>query len=641
MAFNERYTRNDNQSTYVSALKDKDPVVPSSRFNFSRPHFGQMNIGTIEVLDCFPTYPRSKYELGLDISLKSFSPLNRRIFNNMRLYVKAYQMDMNDLWEAAQNHIDHGRSGILDIDKPYFDGYTNDHSDVPIIDWFTPNSLANQLGVPVRRFSLTSDPSNYQTNLTAYRPVVIDDDNTVIEQDFNAKVNALPFAMYQRIFIEEFANKNLIDKNKAALPDNVANVRIPYSVSSMDFLSGHHSRSATEWKLRVDSSSLNGLLNTNSESWTIGSTDVVKIGMKRYAQKRGDYFTTASPFADLLRGDVPVIDFGTANSSIDFSDSFIASAMSHETSNASIDFNTEIVNLGARVGLDAFGYNPAGQALSSDAVKEQLITALNKAKITTDFHTAVTANNLRTFLALTILRERNALTNGDYNELVKAQFGSRPKVNNFKPKYIGGFYQDLVFSDVTNTTAGNSSPLGVQAGQSLLAGSGNLGTYHSDDFGYIMIIAYLVPDEYYNQGLPRWLGELTADEEYTSPILNNLPPQPIKNKELFLTTDEATNENLFAYTQRYEHMKARDGYVSGFVGMKHSEFEESSAFVMHHRFASVPSFNSHFVSLTPDNIDMDVFTSKTEPPYIFNAFTRCSKVEPLPYDAMPADFGIK
>lgn len=634
MAFNERYIRNDNQSTYVSALKDKEPVVPSSRFNFSRPHFGQMNIGTIEVLDCFPTYPRSKYDLGLDISLKSFSPLNRRIFNNMRLYVKAYQMDMNDLWEAAQNHIDHGRSGILDIEKPYFDGYTNDHSDVPIVDWFTPNSLANQLGVPVRRFSLTSDPSNYQTNLTAYRPVVIDDDNTVIEQDFNAKVNALPFAMYQRIFIEEIANKNLIDRNKAALPDNVANVRIPYSVSSMDFLSGHHSRSSTEWKLRVDSSSYNGLLNPNSESWTIGSTDVVKIGMKRYAQKRGDYFTTASPFADLLRGDFPVINFGTANSSIDFSDSFITATTTAALSNIPVNLSQTVNDFTSYLPVQSY-------EVDRERARTALVNSLNQAKITTDFHTAVTANNLRTLMALTILRERNALTNGDYTELVKAQFGSRPKVNNFKPKYIGGFYQDLVFSDVTNTTASDSSPLGVQAGQSMLAGSGNLGTYHSDDFGYIMIVAYLVPDEYYNQGLPRWLGELTADEEYTSPILNNLPPQPIKNKELFLTTDEATNENLFAYTQRYEHMKARDGYVSGFVGMKHSEFEESSAFVMHHRFTSVPSFNSHFVSLTPDNIDMDVFASKTEPPYIFNSFTRCSKVEPLPYNSIPADFGIK
>lgn len=641
MAFNERYTRNDNQSTYVSALKDKEPVVPSSRFNFSRPHFGQMNIGTVEILDCFPTYPRSKYDLGLDISLKSFSPLNRRIFNNMRLYVKAFQMDLNDLWEAAQNHIDHGRSGLLDIDKPYFDGYATANG-TPRIDWFTPNSVANQLGVPVRRFSRTSNPSSYKTNLTAYRPVDINDNNTVVEQDFNAKVNALPFAMYQRIYIDELANKNLIQDDRTVIPENVANVRIPYSVQRMIYLSGTTNRNSTSWVHDFSQSHIDYVQAPNSSAYTLyNGPNFVYIGQKRYAQKRGDYFTTASPFADLLRGDVPVIDFGTANSSIDFSDSFINSTMSHETSNASIDFNTEIVNLGARVGLDAFGYNPSGQALSGDAIKEQLITALNKAKVTTNFQTAVTANNLRTLMALTILRERNALTNGDYTELIKAQFGSRPKVNNFKPKYIGGFYQDLVFSDVTNTTAGNSSPLGVQAGQSMLAGSGNLGTYHSDDFGYIMIIAYLVPDEYYNQGLPRWLGELSADEEYISPILNNLPPQAIKNKELFLTTDEAINEDLFAYTQRYEHMKARDGYISGFVGMKHSEFEESSAFVMHHRFNSVPFFNAHFVSLSPDNIDMDVFASKTEPPYIFNAFTRCSKVEPLPYDAIPADFGIK
>lgn len=621
----DRYNKIDNTSPYISALKNSNKNIPKSDFDYSRAHHGNMNIGTLEILDCFSTIPGSDYTISADLLIKVRVAMKKRIMTGQRVYVHGWYMSYNDIWEAAQNHIDHGRSGLLDINKPYFDGYGYDSDKNITRDYFTPNSVFNQLGVPSRRQNGLNKIYSYCSACSSESTF-----STII-QNFDTKVNALPAVMYQRIYLDKYAPKNLLQNNKSAYPDNAEDVRIPYNATLIDSLkdlngSVYHTHSNTV----SDPNGTAILLNTN--------TQPVDISVKRYRQKKGDYFVTSSPFADLLRGDAPTIDLAGFEANVDFKDVFgnVYNHTSSSTYTDSVELNVDnpYVSSYVHLAMNNVGY-------SGNEIKERLITAFNKAKVTGNIQTQTTANMLRTLIALTLIKERNALTNGDYNEMVKAQFGYSPDIDDFSAKYIGGFYQDFVFSDVTQTSSTVSdSPLGMQSGQAMSANSGFIGKFHAKDYGYIMIIASIVPDEIYNQGIPRFLGELSADEEYTSPLLNNLPPQAIKNKEIFLTNSESINEDVFSYTQRYEHLRHRENYASGFVGLSSTIAPEDSSYVQHKRFQTSPQFNAKFVSLCPDNVDMSPYAVTNEPPYIFTCISKVDKIEPLPYDSIPADFGF-
>lgn len=643
----DRYNNINNTSPYEQALKNSNKKIPMSNFDYSKAHYGNMNIGTLEILDCFETLPNGKYNLSMDLLLKVRVAMKKRIMTGQRVYVHAFYMSLNDLWEGAQNHIDHGRSGLLDIKKPFTYGFYYNGFDIqhPKVDCITPNSVLNQLGAPIRRWSFNDTSSS---RLLEYKPIGVPTNPPTLNvvQDYLVKINALPAVMYQRIYLDKYAPKNLLQNNKNAYPDNAEKIRIAYNVEEINVLDQNGgSRLYYQNILDLATTDTGSIINRKSTPTTVwdtlevldGETSLqppVFIDRKRFRQKKGDYFTTSSPFADLLRGDAPTIDLAGFSANVDFSDVI---------GNSGID-SSDPMSINAHSSLGSginFLINTTYTTDTDSQFRERIITQLNNAKVSGNVQTQATANMLRTLIALTLIKERNALTNGDYNELVKAQFGYSPNVDDYGPKYIGGFYQDIIFSDVTQTSeSSNSSPLGNQSGQAMSANSSFIGKFVAPDYGYIMILASIVPDNVYSQGLPRYLSELDSEDVYTSPLLNNLPPQPIKNKEIFLTNNETTNEDVFSYTQRYEHLRHRENQASGFVSMKDIAFEDS-AYIQMKKFTSSPQFNARFVGLFPDNVDMSVYDVVDEPPYIFNAISKVDKVEPLPYDSLPADFGFQ
>lgn len=638
----ERYNNINNTSPYEQALKNSNKKIPMSNFDYSKAHYGNMNIGTLEILDCFETLPHGQYNLSMDLLLKVRVAMKKRIMTGQRVYVHAYYMSLNDLWEGAQNHIDHGRSGLLDIKKPYTYGFYYNALSTVQMDCITPNSVLNQLGAPVRRNPTASETSK----LLSYKP--IDPTSANVIQDYTTKINALPAIMYQRVYLDKYAPKNLLQNNKKAFPDNAEKIRVGYNVTEINGLDGNGGKNYTYSEIsNIVTATNDTVKNYKSVPTTIWDTlenktynnvetqPPVMIDRKRFRQKKGDYFITSSPFADLLRGDAPTIDLAGFSANVDFSDViYNADIDTPSTSDGYLTLKGSSVNYEFKLPFSSTN-------ITSANAKEQIITALNKAKVSGNVQTQATANMLRTLIALTLIKERNALTNGDYNSMVKAQFGFSPNVDDFSPKYIGGFFQDIVFSDVTQTSeSSSSSPMGNQSGQAMSANSSFIGKFVAPDYGYIMILASIVPDNVYAQGLPRFLSDLDSDDVYTSPLLNNLPPQAIKNKEIFLTNNETTNDDVFSYTQRYEHLRHRENQASGYVSMKGVALEDS-AYIQMKKFTSSPQFNARFVGLFPDNVDMSIYDVVDEPPYIFNAISKVDKVEPLPYDSLPADFGFQ
>ena len=238
--------------------------------------------------------------------------------------------------------------------------------------------------------------------------------------------------------------------------------------------------------------------------------------------------------------------------------------------------------------------------------------------------------------------ERNARTNGDYNELIKAQFGYDPRVHDKNPIYIeqSGTYQSIVFNEVVQTSESTStSPLGQTSGRGISLANGQNFRFNSPDYGYIMAILSIVPDTVYTQGLSRMLSR-TSQSDYYFPILNNLAPQAILNQELFQSGTNV-DSNLFGYQERYEEFKSRENIASGLMALPHTVADYDASALMARRFTTLPTLSNSMVSLSPQNVDMSVFSVKDEPPFDVVFTDLVDKVSPMPFITVPGDMATK
>lgn len=150
----------------------------------------------------------------------------------------------------------------------------------------------------------------------------------------------------------------------------------------------------------------------------------------------------------------------------------------------------------------------------------------------------------------------------------------------------------------------------------------------------------IVPDVYYaKQGIDPMFQRITQDKEYF-PILNNLEPMAIKNKELYLSEDNAYNEDVWGYADRFEDWKSRRNEVTG-LALCGEVYDRAQFMFREFDETSKPQLNTGFMTMTPDNIDMTPFTSVNEPPFDITIGCNIEKVSPMPYMAQPSDMGIK
>lgn len=633
---NQKFTDVDNSSPVVDLLDRKKKVFPRSKFDFSNSKILQAQFGAIIPIDCINTLPNEDYTIGYDILALTRNPAVRRVLSGCRLYVHTFYQPESNLWEGALNQKTGGRSGNITLEKPYFlykpkgtVGEGESAVDVTL-DFRTPNSLCDYLGLPIVRY----DNSDGSKPLLSFVPTSTS--SAQVNPDYACKVDALRFVMYQRFCRDMMFNGNLLYNNKELYPDNEYHFILPYGATEVSCLSYDNPNTLPE-SLFTD--------YADQETFASGKYFVpennndtpVLLGALRFRQFRGDVFTSALPFPDLLRGDVPVLDFQSINA---VSDTDLVSSIQGEYRATSAVLPTDKdFYLGTYNGSSVKGYLKA-RAVSEDAAKG--ILDIFKVKVS-DIASKLVGQNvslsdLRALMVYTLIKQKNALTSGDYNDLVKAHFGVSPRVRNFEHTYIGGFYADLVYNEVFQTSASDTTPLGTTASRGVTAQSGYIGKFHSDDYGYIMTCLEIVPEVYYHQGLDRNLTKLTREEVYL-PETNELSPQAILNQEIFATDDEIYNKDVFGYTERNIEYKYRQNEVHGLSALG-SFAEYDNALLQKRTFSNKVYLNNDFVTMSPKNIDMSIFSFTDEPPFDIVVKSRIEKVSPIPYVSIPGGLDL-
>lgn len=648
----DRFNRVDNTAPIVDVAENTTPTASKSNFDENRKIITQAIPYALIPIDTIFCLPNTEVYLNYDVQVTFRNPAIRKMLNGWRVYLHAYYNRCQDLWEGWNNFITKGRSGNISLKIPHIKTRINGKSP------FTPMSLYNYLGfpseaIPVKNTNGTPIPILDKT--TGVKVADVTGNNvkkTGLADYTNEEINALKAVMYQKLWRDKYSPKNLLQDNKHLFPDNDEHFILSYNTDEVAVIN-----------YEAEKESPGGDLNDKTYYTMDDPNKHVRIDCLRFRQFQGDRFTTASPFPEMTRGDIPNMDIElnigdiTKNIKIDklVTTGYIATnplkTQTYETNlNEAVNTNYKkdsetaqersVYEVGTGPYL-MFKRQPTGGTDPVIATNKEIYLKTSGNEGIETVKSNITLSKLRSLEVMSIFAERMARTNGDYNEMIKAQFGYNPKSNNREAIYIGGSFQDIVLNSIYQTSEStDKSALGQQVAQGISASYNKLGNFHANDYGFIMVVMSIVPDTIYTTGLSKLDTALTFEDQYF-PIMNNLNAEPILNKELFVSGNKEKDNDLWGYAERFSEYKSRRNHVSGFSELPNTIDEYDSALVMARRFDKTPQYNADFVTGYPENYSLDGFTSKEEPPFDVAIRQDVNIMYPMPYVTIPQGLGTR
>lgn len=244
----------------------------------------------------------------------------------------------------------------------------------------------------------------------------------------------------------------------------------------------------------------------------------------------------------------------------------------------------------------------------------------------------ISMSDLRGLVTAQLIQEKSMRTDGSYREFGKTFFDRTPKnADDYRPDYIGGTYQPIVFTETLQTSASvEGSQLGRQTGHGISSDSGFIGVYDTNDFGYIISLSRFVPDTYYSQGQIRWLS-YEVQEDFPLPERMELGQQAILNKELYFLNKDGFADDVFGYQNRFDELRYRANEVHG--SLRNPNELYWSNFTQARFFDARPSLTLSFTRM--DNVSKDWLTSTSEPAFVCQFLNEDIAVKPMPYKSIP------
>lgn len=633
-------TNTQNTSKYMQDLINEFNQMPKGAFDETRRKTMDVGLYDIIPIECWEMLPNSEVYVQYDIQMLTKNPTIRRLLSSMKAELRVYKCNYNDLWNGWNNFITKGRSGKVSKSIPSIDwslgrnGYT---TSLPYNPAFYLNIAP---AVYASKYNIFAKEENKSLQpITKLQSSGLTGNITNLNESI--KISALPFVMYNKI-AKKYQSPNLLQDNPYWYPENEDHDQyLPYDCPDMVTTSDyyHPNPSATETSTFTPNVEKDTDGNYTSRPW---------LNVLWKAQRKGDYFNTGSPFPDLIRGDIPTLSLLQASltpiqATFDATNVFNAldKTLSGPTLLALNNQNEEL-NVG-NLQLDT---NPQGtfiKFVENNSKVSKVINTLNKAQINISQPTLqglqFSMRQWRQLATMTVMRERMALTDGSYNELIKSMFGHNPQWHDHDVVYCGGYSQPIVFSEVINTASSESNPLGEMAGRGFTSQQGQTIHINSDDFGMFMTVLVITGDDVYSQGIDRMFSRLQNSEQYF-PILNNLSPDATLNKELYVSGDNAKDNDVFNYQERFAYYKSRRNQVSGLMALPISKVGDVGAYLQNRLFSATPKFNQEFSYGELTDNEKLLFTTTNQAEFVAVVGSQMKYIAPIPEDSRPSDMGI-
>ena len=672
-------TNSTNTSKYMQDLLNEFIKMPKGVFNLNRRKIQDVSPYAITPIESWEMLPNSDVYIKYDIQMLSKNPTLKRMLSGMNAELRVYKVNYNDCWEGWNNFITKGRTGRVSKSIPYVDLSLGSNNVTTSLPYNPMESMRHAPTVFLAKGGEGNINKFTFDNNVGVKPVETLESSgktgistlDKLKSSTAMRINALPYVAYNKI-VKEYQNSNLLQSNPHWYPENEDHDQIlPYEASGPVTTSDYFN--STKQFVNGTSHEKIDAVNTGNDDNPIYES-YPWLNVLQYSQRKGDYFNTGSPFPDLIRGDIPTIS--PSGGYVDFrnavfreypntqSGQFIQQllgindagelAVTFPNSNPSIlkDKHIGLRNGGLTenqtLGVGALSPDNTGPSIdipshyvadafrNSQNINYNIIDILNRNTIK---NLQISADNWRYLMTMTVLRERLALTDGSYNELIKAMFGHNPRWHNHNAVYCGGTRQPILFSEVVNTAESDTAPLGDVAGRAFSSSNHDVIHVHSDDYGCFITVLVITPDEYYSQGADKMWTRLENAEQYL-PILNNLSPDATKNKELFISGNNATDEDVFNHQERFAYYKSRRNEVSGLLGLAVSKIGDLGTWVMQRLFSSTPQFNAEFNRGELTDNEKAVFASTNQAQFNVVIGSNMRFIAPIPEDSRPSDMGI-
>lgn len=627
-------TNTQNTSKYMQDLINEFNKMPKGAFDETRRKSFDVGMYDIVPIECWEMLPNSEVYLQYDIQMLTKNPTIKRLLSSMKVELRVYKCNYNDLWNGWNNFITKGRSGKVSKSIPQLDwtlgrnGYTTS----------LPYNPAFYLNIAPAVYASKNDIFGKDGNkslqpITNTQPSGLTGNITNINESI--KISALPFVMYNKI-AKKYQSPNLLQDNPYWYPENEDHDQyLPYDCPDMVTTSDYYNPNPAA----NDKSTFSPNVQKDQEG---NYTSRPWLNVLWKAQRKGDYFNTGSPFQDLIRGDIPTLSLLQA--------SLTPISASLDISNVMEDSLYPISNpvyLALNSNAEKFNItNSNGGAFDATAQstnRQKFIDVLKQANIQISQPTLqglqFSMRQWRQLATMTVMRERMALTDGSYNELIKSMFGHNPQWHDHDVVYCGGYSQPIVFSEVINTASSENNPLGEMAGRGFTSQQGQTIHITSDDFGMFMTVLVITGDDVYSQGIDRMFSRLQNSEQYF-PILNNLSPDATLNKELFISGDNAKDNDVFNYQERFAYYKSRRNQVSGLMALPISKVGDVGAYLQNRLFSDTPKFNQEFSYGELTDNEKLLFTSTNQAEFVAVVGSQMKYIAPIPEDSRPSDMGI-
>lgn len=629
-------TNTQNTSKFMQDMINEFNKMPRGAFDLTRRKIFDIGLYDIVPIECWEMLPNSEAYVTYDIQMLTKNPTVKRLLSSMRAELRVYKCNYNDMWNGWNNFITKGRSGKVSKSIPQLD-WTLGDSDLSTSLPYNPAFYLN-LAPPVyvSKQDIFSKSKNTgvisKTTEATFSTMTA---SSISDINQSIKISALPFVMYNKI-AKKYLSPNLLQDNPYWYPENEDHdMYLPYDCPELVTTSDYYNpafKAVSGKSTFTPSQQKNNEGEFTSHPW---------LNVLWKAQRKGDYFNTGSPFPDLIRGDIPTLSLlnqtlPSITANLDFTNAV------NTSSNNMQFFSTITAGLNDHlVGLE---FNTQDNKYLTNSGRSQiLLNALNKGQVTIP-ETQLSAiqfsmRQWRQLATMTVMRERMALTDGSYNELIKSMFGHNPKWHNHDVVYCGGDSQPIVFSEVINTTASDTNPLGETGGRAFTSQSSKTIHINSDDFGMFMTVLVITGDDVYSQGIDRMFSRLENSEQYF-PILNNLSPDATFNKELYISGDTSVDNDVFNYQERFAYYKSRQNQVSGLMALPISKVGDVGAYLQNRLFNATPKFNQEFSYGELTDNEKLLFTSTDQAEFVAVVGSQMKYIAPIPEDSRPSDMGI-
>lgn len=582
----------DSGSNYQFGDKMLKPNVARTGFDWSCLNSLTINnCGMLIPIFFDEVLPSSSYDIQVQAILRVL-PQVVPLYSRQRLYIHAFGDRYSDLFKDAGVYITKGFNGNNILKKPVLTADMLDPELFPdgMDTVITAGSLFDYLDLPIGK-----------------------------KLSELGEINALPFMMYVSIWKNYFMNKNLYINNRYWLPNDDADFRLTLN---------------------------NGVAsNTTGVDGSAAGEPKVYFGSVLYRDYPQDYFLSALPFAQ--RGETPKLNVSGKDPFIPLANEDWQNGL---YADAPFQLNHAVLTSGQNFMkfLDPTSVYDSGSFYlrvldhDTDSVSKKLSSVNTRgfdgsqnqhSRIGIYAQLGFTLDDFRQLAIAQQELERMARTDGSFFEFGLTFFGRASKnAVDYRPQYIGGTYQNITFSEVLQTSSSTeSSPLGSYGGHGITSLSGSLGHYETDEHGYIMIVASIMPDVYYSQGLDKKWTRLTQSEEFITGR-DKMGLIPILNKELFVSGDSTKDNDLFAYQNPFDEYRYKPSRIHGKIA--DSSSKSFFPYTQSRKFTSTPTYSRSF--FRADDVRKDYLTAPTEDAYSAQFKFSIRAVEPLSYTGSPA-----